>query len=91
MAGNMYEFRLSTRNKPRSRLVKEEDPDTGMVRVFKSSPEDMALQIWSGRRCTMVSLFPAEARAIAHALIQQADLFLEPLPAGELEKIIAAK
>lgn len=64
---------LKTRNKPRSALVKGADPDDSVVRVYKSSPQDLILQLWSGRRYMLVALFPAEARTVAKELLACAD------------------
>jgi hypothetical protein len=65
-------FRIETRNPPRSKLVKDAD-EASCVRVYKHSPEDLMLQIWSGKRYMMVALFPEEARAIAAQLVAAAD------------------
>lgn len=86
-------FVLETKNKPRGRLVREQDPDNKLVRVYKSSPEDLILQLWSGKRYMAVALEPAEARAIGEQLIEIADKLVEeshltPLPEGELISII---
>ena len=70
----MSMYRIVTRNKPRSKLVREVDPDTRCVRVYKNSPEDMHLQIWDGKRYMLVALFPEEARSIARALVEAAEV-----------------
>ena len=82
---------LDTQNRPRSKFVREQDPSNQKVRVYRNSPEDLILQLWNGRRYTLIALLPAEARAIAQALIEIADeLQLEPLSEGELQRIVRA-
>lgn len=85
-------FRLETKNKPRGKLVREQDPNNKTVRVYKNSPYDINLQLWSGRSYMLVALEPAEARAIGEQLIEVADKMIEshltPLPEGELIEII---
>jgi len=60
-------FRIDTTNKPRGMLVRRTEP-AHCVRVWKHSPEDIALQLWTGNRYVMVALLPEEARDIADAL-----------------------
>jgi hypothetical protein len=64
---------LTTKNKPRGKLVREQDPDNQIVRVYKNSPHDLILQLWAGNRYMAVALEPAEARAIAEELVNVAD------------------
>ena len=65
----MATYRLKTRCMPRSKLVRDGDPTDRLVRVWKNSPEDLTLQIWSGKRYTLVNLYPDEARDIAAELL----------------------
>src|SRR5262245_49784126 len=83
-------WKIETRNQPRSTLVKEQKHSPGCVRVYQGSPEDINLQLWCPTgRYTLVALFPAEARAIAEALIKAADKLLTPLEPETLTAIIA--
>lgn len=82
-------FKIETKNKPRSKLVRDADPSSQCVRVYKASPEEVMLQLWSGNRYTLVALMPGEARAIAEQLVVIADeLQLKPLADGELTKLL---
>lgn len=66
-------FKLETRNPPRGKLVREGDPDAKCVRVYRNSPDHLILQLWSGKRYMLVTLYPAEARMIAEQLDAVAD------------------
>lgn len=67
-------FRLETVNKPRGRLVRAgSDSDAFCVRVYRNSPSDLILQLWSGKRYMLVVLEQAEARAIAQELLTVSD------------------
>lgn len=82
-------YRLETKNKPRSKLVREQAYGPGCVRVYRASTEDIMLQMWCPNgRYTLVALSPAEARAVAEELVAVADSFLTPLEPGELEHIV---
>lgn len=61
-------YKIETRSRPRSKLVRDADSALHCVRVYKHSPEDLILQIWDGKRYMLVALFPEEAREIAGAL-----------------------
>lgn len=66
-------FKIETRNRPRGKLVREGDPDAKCVRVYRNSPDDLILQLWSGKRYMLVTLYPGEARSIAEQLVAVAD------------------
>jgi hypothetical protein len=74
--------RARVKNSPRENI-----PEESCVRLYKQSPEDICLQIRGEKRFASVTIFPQEARQIAEALIEIADLFLEPLAPGELLRI----
>jgi hypothetical protein len=73
--------KVTIRNKPRGRIVRDGDPDLHAVRVYQSTPEDIALQIWAGKRYLLAALSPAEARAIGAELIACADALAATLQA----------
>ena len=81
-------YRLETHNTPRSKIVRENDPDTKCVRVYQRSPEEIALQIWAGKRYMIVSLSAAEARAIAEVLVTLADEQLTPFSSEDLLALV---
>ncbi len=62
-------FRLVTKNKPRGKLVRAgSDSDAFCVRVYRNSPDDLILQLWSGKRYMLVVLEQSEAQKIAQEL-----------------------
>ena len=69
----MTGYKLETRNVPRGRFVREQDPANKIVRVYRNSPEDLILQIWKGRSHLLVALDASEARFIAEALLATAN------------------
>jgi hypothetical protein len=71
-------YKLETRNKPRGKLVREQDPHAHCVRIYPGSPDEIMLQLWSGKRYMLVALQPAEARAIGETLMSWATLIEEP-------------
>jgi hypothetical protein len=83
---------IKTRNAARMKNApKENIPEESCVRLYKRSPEDICLQIRGEKRFASVSIYPQEARQIAEALMQIADLFLEPLAPGELLRIATSQ
>lgn len=74
-------FRLETKNKPRGKLVRAgSDSDSFCVRVYRNSPSDLILQLWSGKRYMLVVLERVEACAIAQELWTVSDTVDDPLP-----------
>lgn len=69
----MTEHMFTTRNSPETRnMHKDVKPETRrMVRVYRCSPESVALQIRGDKRYSHVALTFDEAREIAAALMQE--------------------
>jgi hypothetical protein len=74
-------WKLNTHNKPRSKFVRDAVGDAHCVRVYKNLPDSLILQLWSGKRYTLIALAPDEARAIAHELVAVADIIAAPIEA----------
>lgn len=67
-------FRIVTKNRPRGKLVRAgSDGDAFCVRVYRNSPSDLILQLWSGKRYMLVVLEQSEAQTIAQELLTVSD------------------